>query len=121
MEIAAAMSCGFFVGCAAGYFSDCWGRVYVFKRTEDLTGWEQRQKLEAPESNNALQDNFTGFNDSNTFGHGKLDFRGLKRSTATASAVAGASRNGYGPKKLLDLGREDYVQLYNKLRRTSKF
>ena len=35
--LAAAMSCGFFVGCAAGYFSDCWGRVYVFKRQISLT------------------------------------------------------------------------------------
>ena len=53
--------------------------------------------------------------------HGKVDFRGLKRACATASAVAGTCQQGIGPKKLLDLGREDYVQLYNKLRRSSKF
>ena len=53
--------------------------------------------------------------------HGKVDFRGLKRACATASAVAGTCQQGIGPKKLLDLGREDYLQLYNKLRRSSKF
>lgn len=53
--------------------------------------------------------------------HGKVDFRGLKRACATASAVAGTCQQGIGPKKLLELGREDYLQLYNKLRRSSKF
>ncbi len=64
---------------------------------------------------------FVGVLSGSLCSQGKLDFRGLKRATATASAVASSCAQGIGPKKLLELGRNEYQQLYNKLRRTSKF
>ncbi|MBA3710623.1 MAG: hypothetical protein H0W83_17595, partial [Planctomycetes bacterium] len=49
------------------------------------------------------------------------DFRGIKRGCAMASAVGGICDQGVGPKKLLSVGRKEYVERFNRLRRTNKF
>lgn len=52
---------------------------------------------------------------------GKADFRALKRGLAIASAVAAATGQGIGPKRLLAMDRGDYLDRFNRLRRTGKF
>ena len=64
---------------------------------------------------------FVGVVAASICSHGKLDFRGLKRACANGGAVSSMCTQGNGPRKLLDLKRDDYQQLYNKLRRNSKF
>ncbi|MBA2479435.1 MAG: hypothetical protein H0V44_02140 [Planctomycetes bacterium] len=49
------------------------------------------------------------------------DFRAIKRGCAMASAVAGICDQGVGPKKLLAAGRKEYIERFNRLRRTNKF
>ncbi|MFW5845593.1 MAG: hypothetical protein ACOCXJ_05140 [Planctomycetota bacterium] len=52
--------------------------------------------------------------------HGKIDFRGLKRGLQLASAITGASLGGIGSKRLLNLDRGAYQELFNRLRRHVK-
>lgn len=52
---------------------------------------------------------------------GKCDWRALKRGLSLGSAVAAASGQGIGPKKLLSLNRNDYTDLFNRMRRNNKF
>ncbi len=49
------------------------------------------------------------------------DFRAIKRGCAMASAVAGLCAQGEGPKKLLVAHRDQYMERFNRLRRTAKF
>lgn len=88
------------------YKQKCTGFLADPRPTRDATG---------------VHSSFVGVLSGGICAAGKFDFRGLKRSTATAGAVAAVCGQGLGPKKLLSLRREDYLQLYNKLRRTSKF
>lgn len=52
---------------------------------------------------------------------GRVDYRHLKRFLATASAVASEAGRSSSPKKLMALGREDYQQLFQRLRRNAKY
>jgi hypothetical protein len=91
----------------------------LIKYKQKTTGF-----LADPRSNKepvGVHSSFVGVLSGGLCSAGKLDFRSLKRSTATAGAVAGVCSQGGGPKKLLGLRREDYHQLFYKLRRTSKF
>lgn len=74
-----------------------------------------------PKDNTGISSTFAGLVAAYLCKHGKLDFRGLKRCLAIASAVAGACGQGFGPRKLLELDCGDSMQQFNKLRRTSKF
>jgi len=52
---------------------------------------------------------------------GKADFSTIKRGLAMASAVASITAQGVGPRKLLTADSKEYVERFNKLRRTAKF
>jgi sugar/nucleoside kinase (ribokinase family) len=52
---------------------------------------------------------------------GHADFSTIKRGLAMASAVASITAQGVGPRKLLTAESKEYVERFNKLRRTNKF
>lgn len=52
---------------------------------------------------------------------GHADFSTIKRGLAMASAVASITAQGIGPRKLLTADSKEYVERFNKLRRTNKF
>ncbi len=53
--------------------------------------------------------------------HGKIDFRGLKRSCAIAASIASLAVKAYGPKRVISLKRPEYQETFNRMRRNNKY
>jgi hypothetical protein len=64
---------------------------------------------------------FAGVLAAQVAGLGRIDYRHLKRFLATASAVACDAARSDDPKRLMGLKRDDYQQLFLRLRRNAKY
>ena len=83
---------------------------------QKMTGWNALPTVES-----RLQPAiFAGLIAGATAEHGNIDFRGLKRSLSTASAILPQASKAPLPKSLLSCKRGDYHDAWLKLRRLSK-